>query len=591
MSDDELTGKQLGEYRLDALLGQGGMARVYRATDVRLKRQAVIKVIAPPSRNDPGYITRFEREAQIIGQLDHPNIVRLYRYDEQDGLLYMAMQHIEGADLGVVLANYRADKAFIEPDEARKVIREICSALDYAHRKGVIHRDVKPANILLDRQGRAFLSDFGLALITEIGTRGEIFGSAYYMAPEQAVSSAKAVPQSDLYAIGVILYEMFTGDVPFQAERPLDIAFLQITEPPTPPRQIRPEINPELEEVILKSLAKKPEERYQTGTELANALDAALQAKTASSLFGTNSPVTRQSIADRVALELGEQPLPLIPAVVAASPEPGIAQKAVTEESPDVPKQIAPDEQPLPLVPAAVATPIAPESTAKSFVEKPQSTLNKKPLIYTGLVASLGVIVLLVVICSGIFTFPSMLGSLQAAGNTLVATINGGTPEETDTPVKKPGVVGQETNFPSTQASATRPAPTETPSVKGHVTYTLLIVRSNDSVIVVNQSVRAFLLDVLSLGDETNGAVNGTEWGVAKLRKGECVGVWKQAGGKDKDKNKMPEGISCSLLGTRLVKDKKNWLGESSFGIYYKGKQFGICDKDQKQCLITITIP
>src|SRR5262249_34334997 len=160
---------------------------------------------------------RFEREAQIIARLDHPHIVRLYRFDEQDDWLYMAMQQIEGADLGVVLASYRADHEFMDPNDARRIIHEICSALDYAHDKGIIHRDVKPANILLDREGRAFLSDFGLALITEVGTRGEIFGSAHYIAPEQAVSSAKAVVQSDFYAIGVILYEIFTGDVPFKA--------------------------------------------------------------------------------------------------------------------------------------------------------------------------------------------------------------------------------------------------------------------------------------------------------------------------------------------------------------------------------------
>jgi serine/threonine-protein kinase len=188
MTEDSLLGKQLGEYQIEALLGQGGMARVYRAMDVRLKRQAVIKLIDPPSRNDPGYVMRFEREAQIIGRLDHPNIVRLYRFDEQDGWLYMAMQYVEGADLGVVLASYRADQELIEPDDACRIIREICSALDYAHRNGVIHRDVKPANILLDRQG-GLISDFGLALITEIGTAAKFWIA--HIAPEQAVSSAR----------------------------------------------------------------------------------------------------------------------------------------------------------------------------------------------------------------------------------------------------------------------------------------------------------------------------------------------------------------------------------------------------------------
>ena len=279
MTEDDLIGKQLGEYRLEALLAQGGMARVYRAMDVRLKRSVVVKVISPPFRNDPDYLMRFEREAQAIARLDHPNIVRLYRFAEQDDWLYMAMQHVQGVDLGVVLAGYRADKQFMEPEDARRIIGEVCSALDYAHRKGIIHRDVKPANILLDRQGRAFLTDFGLALVVEVGTRGEIFGSPHYIAPEQAISSAMAVPQSDLYSIGVILFEMFTGDIPFKAATPSDVALLHISEAPVPPRQLRPAINPKLEAVILKALAKNPEERYPTGAALVEALDRSLKVR------------------------------------------------------------------------------------------------------------------------------------------------------------------------------------------------------------------------------------------------------------------------------------------------------------------------
>ena len=166
MTEDALIGKQFGEYRLEALLAQGGMARVYRAMDVRLKRYAVVKVIDPPFHNDPDYILRFEREAQAIARLDHPNIVRLYRFDQQDDWLYMAMQHVEGADLGSVLAGYRADKEFMEPNDACRIVGEVCSALDYAHQKGVIHRDVKPANFLYDPfTGIGTLCDFGLASV------------------------------------------------------------------------------------------------------------------------------------------------------------------------------------------------------------------------------------------------------------------------------------------------------------------------------------------------------------------------------------------------------------------------------------------
>ncbi len=318
--DDSLLGRQLDEYRLDTLLGQGGMARIYRGLDVRLKRHVAIKVIDVPFRTDSDYIARFEREAQAIAQLEHPHIVRLYRYGEANGLLYIAMQYIEGTNLGVILDNYRKDQKFIAPEKASRIVRDICLALDYAHSKGVIHRDVKPCNIMLDKQDRAVLTDFGLALLTEVGTRGEIFGSPHYISPEQAISSAKAVSQSDLYSVGIILYEMFTNEVPFDAKEPLDIAMLHITDPPPPPREFRPDINPELEAVILKTLAKEPEDRYPSGAALADALDQALQITPVEA--GPPSPVTasRSSTPERVVAESAAHPSPPIPVAVETPP-------------------------------------------------------------------------------------------------------------------------------------------------------------------------------------------------------------------------------------------------------------------------------
>jgi serine/threonine protein kinase len=318
MTTDSLLGQHLDEYRLDALLGQGGMARVYRALDVRLKRWVAIKVIDTPFRTDADYTMRFEREARAIAQLEHPHIVRLYRYGEANGLLYMAMQYIEGADLDFVLANYREDGEFIEPAEAGRIIHEIGLALDYAHSKGVIHRDVKPSNIMLDKAGRAILTDFGLALLSEVGTRGEIFGSPHYIAPEQAASSAKVVPQSDLYALGVILYQVFTGQLPFDHPEPMEVAMLHLLEPPLPPRNLRPEMSSELEAVILKALAKEPSGRYPTGAALADAVEQALQARPKTAL--PPPTLSRPSIPERVAVELAEHPLPPFPAAVTPLP-------------------------------------------------------------------------------------------------------------------------------------------------------------------------------------------------------------------------------------------------------------------------------
>jgi serine/threonine protein kinase len=309
MQNDKLLGRQLDEYRLEEMLGKGGMARVYRGVDVRLKRHVAIKVIDAPFRSDSDYAMRFEREAQAIAQLEHPNIVTLYRYGEVDGLLYMAMQYIQGADLKSILSSYHQDGEFIEPSESLHIIQEVCTALDYAHGKGVVHRDVKPANIMLDQGGRAYLADFGLVLLAEIGTYGEVFGSPHYISPEQAVSSASAVPQSDFYAIGVILYEMFTGVLPFEADTPTELAMKHMIEPPPPPREQRPEISPALESVILRTLAKQSEDRYETGAELITALESALKDRQTQALRPSKPT---QTIPERVAVEVAENPLPTI---------------------------------------------------------------------------------------------------------------------------------------------------------------------------------------------------------------------------------------------------------------------------------------
>jgi serine/threonine protein kinase len=312
LTKDPLIGQQLDEYRLEALLGHGGMARVYRGQDVRLRRYVAIKVIDAPFRAESEYTARFEREAQAIAQLEHPHIVRLYRYGEVDNMLYMAMQYIEGVDLQTMLSGYEEKGELMAPEDVRRIIGEVCLALDYAHSKGVIHRDMKPANVMIDASGQAFIADFGLALMTEMGTQGEIFGTPQYIAPEQAISSAGAVPQSDLYAVGVMLYRMFTGVLPFTATDPLEVAMWHVTESPPPPHEKRPSISPQLDALILKSLAKEPQARYPTGATLLQALDEALTVS--SSELATAAPTL--SILERVSLQ-GET-LPPLPAALTA---------------------------------------------------------------------------------------------------------------------------------------------------------------------------------------------------------------------------------------------------------------------------------
>src|SRR5260221_13166194 len=222
--NDSLLGKQIDEYRIDKTLGAGGMARVYRALDTKLSRYVALKVIAPDFRTDEEYALRFTREAQSIARLDYPNIVHIYRFVEFNGMYYMAMQYIEGADVAALISGYSGSGEVMPTADVVRIVQDAGGALDFAHSKNVIHRDVKPSNIMVDSLGRAVLTDFGLALLSDQGTRGQVFGSPHYLSPEQAISSSNVVPQSDLYALGVTLFEMLTGALPFTGGEPMDIA-------------------------------------------------------------------------------------------------------------------------------------------------------------------------------------------------------------------------------------------------------------------------------------------------------------------------------------------------------------------------------
>src|SRR5579864_3514032 len=276
---DSLIGKQLGDYLIRELLGRGGMARVYIGYDARLDRQAAVKVInsdfSPSDRAE--YFERFQREARAIARLNHPNIVGVYQFGQYEDSYYMAMVFVEGRDLRQILREFHDRRETPPLADAINVARGIGSALDYAHSRGVIHRDVKPSNIMLTRDNRAILTDFGLALTSNEGTRGETFGSAHYIAPEQAVSSAKAVPQSDLYSLGICLYEMLAGQVPFDDPSAMSVALKHLNDAPPPPHLFNPELAPAIERVVLKILDKDPNSRYASGALFTQALEIAMR--------------------------------------------------------------------------------------------------------------------------------------------------------------------------------------------------------------------------------------------------------------------------------------------------------------------------
>ncbi len=278
MTKDPLLGRQLANFRIERVLGRGGQAQIYYGQDVKLKRPVAIKVIDARHRHKPTYAQRFVREAQTIARWRHENIIQIYYADDQDGLYYFVMEYVDGQDLGQMLAQQAGQSQLLPPAEVLRLGRAIAAALDYAHRQGIIHRDVKPSNVLVARDGRVILTDFGLALDVEQGSLGEVFGSANYIAPEQARRSADAVPQSDLYALGVMLYEMLTGRVPFSDPAAATVAVQHLTLPPPSPRKLNPRLNKATEAVLLKALSKSAPQRYQTGQALIEALEVALAA-------------------------------------------------------------------------------------------------------------------------------------------------------------------------------------------------------------------------------------------------------------------------------------------------------------------------
>jgi len=268
-----LSGRALGRYQLLECLGSGGMAQVYRARDPLKGTAVAVKVLYPHLTADEGFTARFQREAEAAALLDHPHIIRILDHGSDDGLSYLVMELIDGPSLETVL---RQRDEPLSPDEAVRLVATLADALDYAHRQGVVHRDVKPSNILL-RGGRLddpVLTDFGVARIidaTLATAPGTLLGTPTYMSPEQGEGQTGDA-RSDIYALGIVLYELVTGQPPFQADSPYALILRHIHTPPSSPHTLQPDLSPGLEEAIMRALAKDPVERYPTAVAFASAL-------------------------------------------------------------------------------------------------------------------------------------------------------------------------------------------------------------------------------------------------------------------------------------------------------------------------------
>ncbi|MGH2533754.1 MAG: Stk1 family PASTA domain-containing Ser/Thr kinase [Thermomicrobiales bacterium] len=257
-------------YRIDRLLGEGGMAEVYLGHDILLHRPIAIKTLHPRFARDPAFRARFEREAQAAASFSHPNIIDIYDVGEDNATPYIVMEYVPGDNLARII---NAEGPF-DPDDVAVLIEQVASALDYAHERGFVHRDVKPHNILVDDAGIARVVDFGIAkglADSDLTATGTGLGTVHYLSPEQA-SGLMATPSSDIYSLAVVAYEMLTGRLPFEADTPVGIAMKHVNEAPPNPAALNPDIPRPAAEIILRALAKDPTARYASAGAFANAL-------------------------------------------------------------------------------------------------------------------------------------------------------------------------------------------------------------------------------------------------------------------------------------------------------------------------------
>lgn len=309
MQEDDLIGEMLGHYRILAPLGQGGMARVYRAHQENLDREVAVKVLPPWYATDRNFVERFNQEARLVARLSHANIVMVHDAGEQNGHIYIVMQLVDGGTLKQRLDQIQAEGKTMDVVEANRIFKQLASALGFAHEQGIIHRDVKPVNVLMDRSGRPILSDFGIAKVLastreQLTRPGTGVGTPEYMSPEQCRGEAVDA-RSDIYSLGVMLFEALTGRTPFQADSYPALAHSHIYELPPRPSSLNPAITPAVEQVILTALMKEAVRRYQRVIEMADALESAVtqQQKPGDALRGMAAPFAQAGLSQGGALQ------------------------------------------------------------------------------------------------------------------------------------------------------------------------------------------------------------------------------------------------------------------------------------------------
>mgnify|MGYP002713036493 CR=1 FL=1 len=346
--------EKIGRYQIEDEIGRGGMATVFKAYDPRFERHVAVKVLPREFMHDPEFRARFKREAKTIATLEHPAIVPVYDYGEDNGLLYLVMRYMPGGSLADKLEN-----GPLSIEESAKILQRLGSALDRAHGQGIIHRDLKPGNVLFDQYGDAFLADFGIVRVTDSASNltasGSLVGTPMYMSPEQVYGDKELDGRSDIYALGIILFQMLTGHLPYEADTPAKLMMKHILDPVPDLLVDRPDLPVKAEAVVSRALAKERDDRFDTASDFSSALSAATKETPISAEFRQQLAATQTDIA------------------------------AETEEtiSPDIPtKPAAEIPSTAPLAAAASATPfdeVPPELADDVLEEMDVSTVQEKP--------------------------------------------------------------------------------------------------------------------------------------------------------------------------------------------------------------------